>query len=174
MKLSPVLLASPLLLCTALAWAASPGNPPSGDAGAVHTHDAHHGHAAATATTAIDTPAVRWTPDAPLQEGMRRLRDTVAGLEHHEKGQLEPARVQALASEVDAAVEFLFSNCKLDTDPDVALHGLLARLMAGAQALHDDPADISVVASMRAAVQDYPRLFDDPGFLDTAPAHHAH
>jgi hypothetical protein len=59
----------------------------------------------------------------------------------------------------------MFANCKLDPEPDHALHDILARLMSGARALHAMPADPTPVASMRAALEDYPRLFDDPTLL---------
>ena len=60
----------------------------------------------------------------------------------------------------------MFANCKLEPEPDLALHGVLARLMAGTRSLHAHPADAAPVAAMRAAVQDYGRLFDDPGVVD--------
>jgi hypothetical protein len=56
----------------------------------------------------------------------------------------------------------MFANCKLEAEPDIALHGVLARLMAGTQALRADPASAAPVAGMRSAVTDYARLFDDP------------
>lgn len=98
-----------------------------------------------------------WTPDAPLVEGMARVRAAIAGLE----GQSDQAVVAGRAADVDAAVKYMFANCKLDTNPDIALHAILARLMAGTQALHANPADISPVADMHAAVDNYERLFDD-------------
>lgn len=155
-------------MCAGLAWAAMP---PAGETAVAHGHDGHQHHVETLPAAAADAPPVRWTPDAPLREGMRRMRDVVHSLEEHASGRLEPARVQALATEVDAAAEFIFANCKLDTAPDVALHGVLAQLMAGAQALHHDPADTSVLASMQAAIEDYPRLFNDPEFLAPAPGY---
>ena len=56
----------------------------------------------------------------------------------------------------------MFDNCKLPTEPDVALHAILARLMAGSQALHANPADTAPVHDMDGAVQNYERLFNDP------------
>ena len=130
--------------------------PGSQDAHAQH-HDQHHG-------SGVPADHVRWAPDAPLQEGMRRMRDALEGLAHHEMGHLDETQVDNLATEVDDAAAFMFANCKLEPEPDVALHGVLARLMAGAEALHANPADPAPVADMRAALQDYPKLFDDPGF----------
>ncbi len=124
------------------------------------SHAAHDDHAAI-----MQVPAehVRWMPDASLIQGMARVRTAVATLAHHEMGHMGEPHVLALAGEIDDAIAFMFANCKLDPKPDVALHGLLARLMAGTQALRARPGDASPVADMRAAVQDYVAWFDDPG-----------
>lgn len=118
--------------------------------------DLHHGQAG------MDFPVPEghapWTPDAPLIEGMSRVRAAIAGLE----ADPDPATVAARASDVDAAIQYMFANCKLETEPDVALHAVLARLMAGSQALHANPADTGPVADMHAAVGNYEALFDDP------------
>ncbi|MBJ6982641.1 DnrO protein [Luteimonas sp. MC1572] len=142
-------------------------------AAAQDRHDGHAAHAtqgrpaahdAHAADAATDVPAghVQWTPDAPLIEGMARVREAMTGLAHHEMGHLGESNVLVLAGDIDDAIEYMFANCKLDAEPDVALHGILARLMAGTQALRADPASAAPVADMRAAVADYARLFDDP------------
>lgn len=142
-----------------------------------HGHDAHsdvaHAHAdhhSDTAAMPIPADHVKWEPDAPLMEGMRRMRDAMTGLHHHELGHLNDTQVDQLATQVDEAAAYMFANCKLEAEPDVALHGVLARLMAGAEALHADPADPAPVADMSAALADYPRLFDDPGFAQADDA----
>lgn len=131
----------------------------------------HAGHHADATAIAISADHVQWQPDAPLIQGMQRMRDAMAGLEHHEMGHLDESQVDQLATQVDEAAAFMFANCKLDAAPDVALHGLLARLMAGAEALHADPTDPAPVADMRAALAQYPQLFDDPGFAKVAEDH---
>src|SRR5690606_37430678 len=128
--------------------------------------DAHgddEDHAAAIAQAAgndFPVPAnhVPWTPDAPLIEGMSRVRTAVGALESHP----DADTVRARAADVDAAVEYMFANCNLGTEPDIALHAILARLTAGTQALNANPADAAPVIDMHAAVQNYERLFDDP------------
>ena len=104
---------------------------------------------------------VPWQPDAPLVEGMTRVRTAIAGLEAAGP-QPDDATVLARAADVDDAVEYMFENCSLPTEPDVALHAVLARLMAGSQALNADPADAAPVHDMHAAVANYEALFDDP------------
>lgn len=127
--------------------------------------DADHAEAVAHAAgTDFPLPAnhVAWTPDAPLIEGMSRVRAALAGLEPGDAARPDAATVEARADDVDAAIKYMFANCKLDTQPDIALHAVLARLMAGTQALHANPADTTPVHDMHAAMENYERLFDDP------------
>ncbi len=129
----------------------------------VHQHDPDH-HAAHHGAMEIPADHVPWAPDAPLMEGMRRVGGAVGTLRHHEMGHLADEQVLTLAGEVDEAIAYMFANCSLKPEPDIALHGLLARLMAGTRDLAEDPSDATPVAGMRAAVEDYPKLFEDPGF----------
>lgn len=140
------------------------------DTPAADTHDAGHADAMARAGgNDYPVPAnhVRWTPDAPLVEGMSRVRTALAGLEA--PSHPDDAIVAARAADIDAAVAYMFANCKLDTDPDIALHAVLARLMAGATALKANPSDGSAVADMHAAMHNYGQLFDDPNNKAAAP-----
>lgn len=132
-------------------------------AGADAHADADHAHAIANAGgNDFPVPAnhVRWTPDAPLMEGMSRVRTALAGLEA--ESHPTDATIAALAADIDAAVAYMFANCKLPTEPDIALHAILARLMAGSEALKANPSDASPVADMHAALHNYAELFDDP------------
>lgn len=126
---------------------------------------ADHAHAAADAL-GVDFPVpenhVPWTPDAPLVEGMSRVRTAIAGLEHEGSAHPDEATVQARAADVDGAVEYMFANCSLDPEPDIALHAILARLMAGTQALRGNPGNALAVADMQGALANYEQLFDDP------------
>ncbi|MFA7442170.1 MAG: hypothetical protein WCZ65_02240 [Lysobacteraceae bacterium] len=129
---------------------------------AVDGHDHHH-HAHDTAHAAgADFPVpdnhVQWEPDAPLIEGMSRVRAAIGGLEQAS----DEAAILTGANEVDAAIEYMFENCNLPVEPDIALHAVLARLMAGAQALQADPTDPTPVHDMHGAVVNYEALFADP------------
>lgn len=130
------------------------------DAAGAHDDD-HHGHDTAHAA-GVDFPVpdhhVQWEPDAPLIEGMSRVRAAIGSLEQAS----DEATILAGAAEVDAAVEYMFENCSLPVEPDVALHAVLARLMAGTQALQADPSDAAPVHDMHGAVANYEALFDDP------------
>src|SRR5690554_4450237 len=86
---------------------------PAGHDAAAHTHDqgTHdsdaHAHAHDVAHAAgVDFPApedhVKWEPDAPLIEGMSRVRAAIGDLEKAS----DEATVRAAAAEVDAAVDY--------------------------------------------------------------------
>lgn len=151
---------APAAETAAVEQAAGPdAHPQAGEA-----HDADHDHDVSHAL-GMEVPVpenhVPWQPDAPLVEGMSRVRAAVAGLEAAGP-EADEAAVLARAADVDAAIEYMFENCSLDPEPDVALHGVLARLMAGSQALQANPADLAPAHDMAAAVENYERLFDDP------------
>ena len=50
----------------------------------------------------------------------------------------------------------------LDPKADAALHGIIGALLAGSASLKDKPDDAAPVATLRAALADYPKFFDDP------------
>lgn len=132
-------------------------------------NEAHaHGHDAHVAAEAAPAPENRWAVDAPLQTGMGKIRTAVESLAHHEMGHLDKKQVVTLAAEVDAQVQYLIANCNLDPKADAALHGIIGPLLAGAKALRDHPQEAAPVAMMRAALNDYPRYFDDPDWLPLA------
>jgi len=162
MKTAPALLALSLALSPALV-AAQHGH---------GAHDGHGDHAAHAADGAqhvhaapADIPAdhVPWLPDDALVQGMARVRLAVATLAHLEMGHLGADGVLVLAGDIDAAIDYMFTHCRLEPEPDVALHGVLARLMAGTRALREHPGDAAPVTGLRDALADYGRLFDDPG-----------
>ena len=126
--------------------------------------DAHAAHAA-HAVTGVAGDHVRWQPDEPLRQGMRRMAKAVEVLGHHEHAHLDAVQVRKLADEVNSAAAYMFANCELDLEPDTALHGLLAQLMGGARSLAENPEATASIAPMRAALADYARLFDDPEFV---------
>lgn len=133
-----------------------------------HAHESHAAHAAAAAPV----PAQRWTPDAPLSEGMRRAHAAVDELRHYEMGHMSAPMAVDRATEVEQAVTYMFANCKLAAEPDAALHGILVPLLSAAQALKADPKKVSAVADMRAAIAHYPQYFNDPGWDKPAPVEH--
>ena len=141
-------------------------------AAAPESQDIHDSHDAHTAGELVlpPVPATPWQSDAPLREGMRRMHRAVDALGHGEHDHLDAAQITAAAGEVQAAADYMFANCKLDAEPDVALHGLLAVLIKGANDLKANPGDMSPLAGMREVIALYPRMFVDPQWqADTAP-----
>ncbi len=130
---------------------------------------AHHGHAAPAAAPA-QAPTQRWATDAPLREGMARVRAALSDLSHHEMGHMSDAQAREFAVNVQDAVQYMFDHCKLAAEPDAALHAILVPLLAAAQRLDKDPADKAAVAAMRDAVAPYPNQFDDPAWPAAKPA----
>jgi len=157
MALKPSFLALALALAIGSLLSACDRTPPG-------PHDAAHAPAPAADAGGNDLPVAadheRWTPDAPLVAGMSRVRTALAGLEA--ESHPDDATVQALAAEIDAAIAYMFANCKLPTEPDVALHAILARLMADTAALKANPSDGSPVADIHDALHNYAQLFVDP------------
>ena len=142
---------------------------------AVDTHQDHaaaqDSHHAAAPTAAKPAPAKGWATDAPLRAGMGRIRQAVDALGHYERGHMGAEQAVVLAGNIEADVNFLIANCKLDPAADAALHGIIAKLLQGAHALKANPSDLAAIAPMREAVAEYGRTFDDPGFAKDAAAH---
>ncbi|MFC5526944.1 DnrO protein [Rhodanobacter ginsengisoli] len=126
-------------------------------------HDHHH------AAAAVAAPAQRWTPDAPLREGMRRAHVAVEQLHRDETGRMSAAKVVEHAVRIEQAVTFMYANCRLSEQPDAALHGILVPLLRAAQVLKQDPHNRRAVADMREAIAHYPQYFNDPDW-DAASA----
>ena len=123
-----------------------------------HEHDTHHN------ATPAAIPAQRWATDAPLREGMRRVREALKVLQHYPMGHVSEAMALDQVQQIKDAGAYMFANCKLPAEPDEALHGMLVPLLAAAHKLEDNPADTSHVRAMREAIADYPRYFDDPAW----------
>ncbi|HZY33275.1 MAG TPA: DnrO protein [Rhodanobacter sp.] len=153
---------------TVLALACGLGLAMAAQAFPQHAHEGHAAHA----TAAAPASAQRWTPDAPLSEGMRRAHAAVDELRHYEMGHMSAPMAVDRATAVEEAVTFMFANCKLAAEPDAALHGILVPLMSAAQTLKADPKKVSAVADMRAAIAHYPQYFNDPGWDRPAPVEH--
>jgi hypothetical protein len=134
---------------------------------------AHEDHAAHAATAPVAVPTKRWATDAPLREGMGRVRTALDELRHYERGHMPAGMALERVTSIEGATTYMFAHCKLAADADGALHGMLVPLLAAAQRLRKDPQDLSAVEAMRNAVADYPRYFDDPQWPVAAESAHA-
>ena len=120
---------------------------------------AHHDHAAHTAAT--QTPTQRWTTDAPLRAGMRDLREATELLNHYQMGHLDDVQRDNAVAAIDAAIKNMIANCKLKPDADTALHGLLAKFIAGADAARAGKFTKVELVPMQEALARLPQLFVD-------------
>lgn len=103
-----------------------------------------------------------WATDAPLREGMARIRDAVALADAQAPLTAVPAA--ALAQAVEDQVAYLVANCKLEPAADATLHVLIARMLSAAAAVRRDPASADGLPRLREALDDYPRHFEHPGW----------
>lgn len=129
-----------------------------------HVHEHEHAQVAENTPDAVAIPQQRFATDAPLREGMQRVHQALAELDHYPIGRMSESMVLDRVQTIKDAGAYMFANCKLPETPDMALHGMLVPLLAAAQRLADDPADTAQVKAMQDAVADYPRYFDDPGW----------
>jgi hypothetical protein len=167
----PHALVALVLALPALAATRAAGEPPAAHAAhaahadhAVHEAHAGHGDAADADADADALPGTRWVPDAPLREGMRRVRAATEALSHAGHGHLDPVQVKAVAVELEAAVQDMIARCQLAPAPDAALHPLLARVLQASAALAEGQFDAAVLADLEAVLARYPQLFDDAGW----------
>jgi hypothetical protein len=70
----------------------------------------------------------------------------------------------ALASTTKTQVDYLITNCKLDSQADAALHGIISQLLTGADMLNKAPDSPDGVERIQHALQQYPELFNHPGW----------
>jgi hypothetical protein len=106
--------------------------------------------------------AAPWATDAPLREGMRRIREAVlVVLPDYRRHALQQVDATALAVEIESSIGYLFANCRLEPDADAVLHGLLAQLLQGAAALRSNPSGGAGLPDVLSALERYPHLFVD-------------
>ena len=141
----------PWLACVALAAVSAHGL--AQDHGHGHGHDHAQDHAAAS-VSATAAPAQRWAADANLSHGMAQVRASVEALGHAEHGHMGPGQVVVLARTMDGYIGDILATCKLDPNADAALHGVLAQLLRGTDALMQDgslPAALAFGSSLHVA-----------------------
>jgi len=122
---------------------------------------AHHDHAAHATHAVPATPAQRWATDAPLRAGMRAIREATELLNHYQMGHLDDTQRDNAVAQIDAAIKDMIAHCKLKPDADAALHGLLAKFIAGANAARAGKFSQAELAPMQQALAKYPTLFVD-------------
>lgn len=113
----------------------------------------------------------KWGTDAALRQGMGRIR---AAIEARHEGihanALGAAEYRALGQAIEKQVAYIVANCKLPPEADANLHIVVAELVAAADALQGKGGAKPREGALRAvaALNDYGRFFDDPGFKPLA------
>lgn len=111
----------------------------------------------------------RWATDAPLRQGLERIRDGVAPIVAASTARpLTKDEATALSGAIKDQVQFLVENCKLEPRADAALHVLLNDFLQGADALAADPASKAGIKRVVKALNLYPQYFDHQGWRPLA------
>jgi hypothetical protein len=159
----PIKTATPIAIALALMLGAS--SHAQNAAGGADEHAAHQHGGHQTADLQLDH-GQQWQTDAPLREGMERIRTAVAAAAGHADatGGLDASSGKVLADEIDAGIAFMVTHCRLAPQADANLHILIGQ-MAEAAALARKPVESrSAMARMRAALDTYPHYFSHPGW----------
>jgi hypothetical protein len=103
---------------------------------------------------------------------MTRIRSSVERIQPaYEQGRLAADSAEALAAAVEADVRYMVENCRLEPEPDAALHALIGRLMSAAGAVRRDPGSPEGVPQLAAVLHDYGATFDHPGWTEIRDGH---
>jgi len=114
----------------------------------------------------------RWATDAPLREGMERVRAAVATARQADaQGRLSTRQVQTLAIAVEDSIAFMVQHCRLEPKADANLHILLGRLSAAVTAVKANPKAPDGLPQMLEALDLYSGYFAHPGWKAIAHGH---
>ena len=131
-----------------------------------HSHDA----AAPVHELTLDHGG-KWATDAPLREGMSRIRAALAGKHAAmKKGTLDDAGYAELGDAIEKNVASIVANCKLSPEADANLHVVIAELANAADAMRGAAPMTRIEGAQKAvnAVNLYGRYFDHPGWKPIA------
>ena len=134
-----------------------------------HEHDAH-----GAATLKLNN-GQKWKTDAPLRQGMAKIKTAVQPhLQAIHGNTLKTANYQTLAQKTNTQVAFMVTNCKLAPDADAQLHLIIAELGAAADAMAGkDKAQSRQNGALQLvdALKSYGEFFDHPGWTVSATGH---
>lgn len=105
-------------IAIAFAVAAAFGLPAAQAAGDAHDH-------AAGEAKLVLNHGKKWPTDAPLRQGMEKIRAAVTAEKNYE----------VLAKKINAEVAGIVQDCKLEPEADAQLHIVIADLMAAAEVM---------------------------------------
>jgi len=142
-----------------------------GHADAAHAHD--HGHADAAHALVLND-GQKWESDAPLRNGMTKIRDAVAAQLPAIGHGAQAAQYEALGREIDAQLAGIFENCELEPAADEVLHAIHAEMMQGNDALQGKNPQVDREDGVKRVVHSlelYAEHFQHPGFSAPQLAH---
>jgi hypothetical protein len=124
-------------------------------------HDAHQGSHDAHAHSAPTLRAgERWPTDEALRTGMSRIEDAATHASAAGKP-ISAKKAQEVAQTVEQNVRYIVENCKLQPEPDAALHVIIGQMMTAATQLKK--ADVSRetgLTQLNDALATYHETFD--------------
>ena len=162
-----------LAIAVSLASAAALTALPAQAAGA--TTEAAHDHGAAAPGKLSLDHGRRWATDQPLRDGMGRIRALVEPqLDKAHENKLTPAQYAALAGQIETEIGGIVANCKLEPKADAMLHMVIGQIGNGTEAMAGKAPKLKPqqgLVQVAAAVNDYGRYFDHPGFKPIRVGH---
>lgn len=128
-----------------------------------HDHSGHDGHGAQTLQ--LDE-GKRWATDAPLRQAMGKVNESMRqALPAIHEDRLPEAEYAQLAEQVRAQVAYMVENCNLPADADAQLHLIIARMLAGAEAMSGaQTGQRDGAVKVVGALGDYATYFADASF----------
>ena len=131
----------------------------------------HEGHAQHRPAPVL-AEGQRWATDPPLRAAMTRIREAVErNAPAYDQQRLQTADAETLANAVESDITYMIANCRLDSEPDAALHALIGRMMNAAAALRKDPISEAGLPRLVAVLHEYQATFDHPGWTTPGQAH---
>jgi hypothetical protein len=139
---------------------------PEPDSVAVASSESHAAHIHENdAIAPILAEGERWATDEPLRASMLKIRAGVeATMPAYQSGALDANQAQSLSATVEQNVTYMIQNCKLEPEPDAALHVLIGRMLTASEAMKKDPASRAGWPELMAILHDYGAAFDHPGW----------
>lgn len=133
-----------------------------------------HGHGSNAPALKLNAGS-KWQTDAPLRQGMVRIRASVEprlGAVHG--GKFTTVQYEAMGKAVEEQLAYIVANCKLAPEADAVLHGVIAEMSDGSDVVSGKKAvdDRSKgVVHLVNALNNYGQYFDHPGWTPVETGH---